>query len=315
MSAKFLIFGGGSIGAVVAYLLVQSIPSSDIVVVCRSNYEAVSEHGFTINSTIWGSNLHVQPTVVQSAAEAAQHAPKGFDYACITTKAVGEDDTRQAELLKPVIGAKTTIVLLQNVIGIEAPYRALFSQNAIASAVLYTPCTRTAPGIYSHTLLTQMHHKASTARLVELLNNGGASATHDDDVQIARWKKLLINGSENPICALSRLRDAQFFRTDPGAESFMRDVMMELAQIARKLGYTCIDEGVVDHQLRLLTSRELPGVAPSMMTDALAGQSMEVECIVGNAMRMAHRMNVCVPRMEALYYLTKALNTSFVQNR
>ncbi|PYH91381.1 2-dehydropantoate 2-reductase [Aspergillus ellipticus CBS 707.79] len=325
MPPRFLIFGGGSIGAVIAYLLSQSIPPSDIIVVCRSNYDVISKHGFTINSTTWGSNLHVQPTVVKSVTEAAQHASNGFAYACITAKAVSDSSTRHAELLKPAISRQTTIVLMQNGIGIEAPYKAVFGDNAIASAVLYTPCTQTAPGVYSHTLLTQIfvgtypavdtpEHKASIARLVELLTKGGASATHDDDVQLARWKKLLINGSENPICALSRLRDAAFFRTDPGAEGFMRDVMVELAHIARKMGYDCIDEEVVDQQLGLLTSREMPGVEPSMMADALAGQQMEVECIIGNAMRMAHRMDVAVPRVEALYYLAKALNVSFLQN-
>lgn len=322
MSPRILIFGGGSIGAVLAYLLSKSIDASNIVVVCRSNYDVVAKHGFTINSTVYGMNENVRPVAVRSVTEAIQAYPDGFDYICVATKAIVKGNISQPELIKPAVSAKTNIVLMQNGISIEEPYRALFPDNAIASVAIYMPCTQTAPGVVSHTLFSKFllgtypakaksEHKSSTAQFVGLLNDSGATAVHEDDIQLARWTKLIVNGSLNPICALSRLRDVQFLGAAPGAESFLRNVMSEIASIARAEGYREVDDSVVDRQLRLSTVRSPPGVEPSMMADALSGQHLEVECIVGNALRIAQRHGVDAPRLETIYYLAKGLDMSF----
>ncbi|KAJ5368600.1 uncharacterized protein N7496_008360 [Penicillium cataractarum] len=322
MSPRVLIFGGGSIGAVLAYLLSKSIDASNIVVVCRSNYDVVAKHGFTINSTVYGMNENVRPIAVRSVTEAIQVCPDGFDYICVATKVIVRGNVSQPELIKPAVSAKTNIVLMQNGISIEEPYRALFPDNAITSVVIYMPCTQTAPGVVSHTIYSKFllgtypanatsEHKSSTAQFVGILNDGGATTIHEDDIQLARWTKLIVNGSQNPICALSRLRDVQFLGAAPGAESFCRNVMSEIASIARAEGYSEVDDSVVDRQLRLSTVRSPPGVEPSMMADALSGQHLEVECIVGNALRIAQRHGVDVPRLETIYYLAKGLDMSF----
>lgn len=322
MSPRVLIFGGGSIGAVLAYLISKSIEVSDIVIVCRSNYDVVATHGFKINSTVYGMNENVKPIAVRSVTEAVQTYPDGFDYVCVATKAIVNGNISQPELIKPAVSAKTTIVLMQNGINIEEPYRALFPDTAIASVVIYMPCTQTAPGVVSHTVYAKFllgtypakstsEHKTSTARFVELLKDGGASAVHEENIQLARWTKLIVNGSQNPICALSRLRDVQFLGAAPGAASFCRNLMSEIASIARAEGYSEVDDSVVERQLELSTSRAPPGVEPSMMADALSGQRLEVESIVGNALRIAQSHGVDVPRLETIYYLAKGLDMSF----
>ncbi|XHG09943.1 hypothetical protein AWENTII_012978 [Aspergillus wentii] len=214
---------------------------------------------------------------------------------------------------------------MQNGISIEEPYLTIFPNNPILSAAIYITCTQTKPGIFDHVVLKNIHlgtypatapdeHKASADQLVKMLNHGGADATHEPDIQVERWRKLLINASDNPICALGRLRDATFL-TIPGAISFMRDVMHEIALVARSVGYHAVDEKIVDQQMALLTAREMPGVEPSMMADAIASRQMEVECILGNTVRIAHDHGVKVPRLETLYYLASALNRSFQSNQ
>jgi 2-dehydropantoate 2-reductase len=45
----------------------------------------------------------------------------------------------------------------------------------------------------------------------------------------------------------------------------------------------------------------------SMLLDYEAGRPMEVEAILGNAVRIARNLGVSVPRMETLYALLSAL--------
>ncbi|KAI8654742.1 2-dehydropantoate 2-reductase [Fusarium keratoplasticum] len=314
-----LIYGTGSIGAIFAYVISKSIPEKNIYAICRSNYDAAKEQGFTIDSDLWGTGLSVRPCIVRSVGEAVESSPQQFRWLLVTTKAT--IDCPDAEAIKPAVSPNTTIVILQNGIAIEEPFRAAFPQTPILSGVLYTPVSQTGPTTFTHGTLDEVFlgtfpaaapvlHMNACAKFTCLVRTGGAKAHHITDIQIERWKKLLINGSENPICALCRLRDAEFFRSSCGATAFMRDVMSEIAATARAAGYTAIDEGVVQEQLELLTIRPLPGVMPSMMADALAGRQMEVDVILGNTVKIAREHRVATPLLKALLALTTALNKS-----
>lgn len=318
---KVLIYGTGSIGAACVYLLSKSVPCENIVAICRSNYAVAKQNGFTINSTTWGNGLVVRPTVVRSVEEALHHKGNGFDYILVTTKATALA-LGEVHPIYPAVSPHTTIALMQNGIGIEKPFHKAFPENPIISAVLYPALAQTAPAVFSHQLLDRIvlgtfpaeasaSHKHTATKLSQMLAEGGAAAEHHDDVQIERWKKVLINASENPICALSRLPDTQFFLSAEGAIDFMKDVMMEIAATARAAGYLDITDDVVDSQLRLLTSRPLPGVAPSMMQDAIAGRQMENDAIIGNVVEIARANGVSTPMLCTLYYLVHGLNVSF----
>jgi len=49
----------------------------------------------------------------------------------------------------------------------------------------------------------------------------------------------------------------------------------------------------------------LPNYVSSMGQDWLAGRPMETEALVGNAVRIARRLGVAAPRLEALYALLR----------
>ncbi|EEU34275.1 uncharacterized protein NECHADRAFT_85578 [Fusarium vanettenii 77-13-4] len=319
MDMSVLIYGAGSIGAILAYLLSRSIPEKNIYAVCRSNYDTAKEQGFTIDSNLWGDGLSVHPCIVRSVEEAVRSSPQPFRWLLVTTKAT--IDCPEAEAIRPAVSPNTTIVILQNGIAIEEPFRAAFPQAPILSGVLYTPVSQTGPTTFTHGTLDEVYmgtfpadapvlHMNACAKFTCLVRTGGAKAHYVTDIQIERWKKLLINGSENPICALCRLRDAEFFRSSCGATAFMTDVMSEIAATARAAGYTSIDEGVVQEQLELLTIRPLPGVMPSMMADVLAGRQMEADVILGNTVKIAQNHQVATPLLKALLTLTTALNKS-----
>ncbi|KAH8650955.1 2-dehydropantoate 2-reductase [Tricladium varicosporioides] len=319
MAPRILIFGTGSIGATYAFLLSRAVPASNIVTVCRSNFNSASQNGFTIHSSIWGEDQRVKPVVVGSVDEAAAIDPQShFDYIMVCSKALPTIPST-AELIQPAVSSKTTIVLIQNGIAIEEPYADLFPDNPLLSTVVYLPATQIRPGIIQHMEVELLHigqypaspNTESATRFAKLLNAAGASAEVHEDIQFERWSKLLVNGSWNPICALSRLRDVQVLNSSTEAKDLVRDVMLEIAAVANACGYSGIDTALVDFQLARATIREPPGVQPSMMADALAGRNMEVEAIVGNVVRIAQEHGVNTPILRTLYVLATALNSSF----
>ncbi|KAI1738340.1 2-dehydropantoate 2-reductase [Xylaria scruposa] len=338
MAPRILVFGVGGVGAVYTWVLSRAIPESNIVAVCRSNYEVASQSGFTINSTIWGSDLHVRPQVVHSVWEAAAESQsQPFDYIVVTSKALRTSPST-AEIIRPAITpGKTAVVLMQNGIGIEEEYASLYAGDdvPILSTVVYLPATQTAPATVQHKVIEHLHvgtypasgvpetHKRAAQAFVDLLKTAGATATLHDDVQAQRWGKLLVNGSWNPICALTRLRDVQFMRSGGGkhggakeneeneAVQLVRDVMLEIASVAQACGYKDVDEKLIDFQLGRATSRDLPGIQLSMLADALDMKSMEVDAIIGNIVRIAREKKVPIPILRTIYLLAQGLNASF----
>ena len=319
MAPRILIFGAGSVGTVYAYILSRAVSASNLVTVCRSNFEPASRNGFTIHSNLWGQGLNFRPVVVRTIEDAVALEPGAhFDYIIVSSKALPTVPST-AEVIKPAISSQTTIVLIQNGIATEESYSKLFPNNPLLSTVVYLPATQIEPGVVQHKEIELLHlgpypassNTESASRFATLLKSGGASAKVHEDVQFERWSKLLVNASWNPICALSRSRDAQILKSSAEAKDFVRDVMLEICAVANACGYTAVDATLVDFQLGRALVRDLPGVEPSMMADALAGRNMETDAIVGNLIKLAKEHGVKTPMLRTIYVLATALNSSF----
>jgi len=324
MAPRILIFGTGGIGIAYAYIFSRVIPTSHLITVCRSNYEAASKNGFTINSAIWGENLKFIPVVVRSVSEGAELDPsQHFDYVIICSKALPTSPSTP-KLIKPAISPSTTIVLIQNGIAIEEPYAKLYPENPLLSTVVYFPANQTSPGVVLHSEKTEMLHIGaypassntdSATKFAKILTDAGATTKVHADVQFERWSKLVVNASWNPICALTRSRDAQFLHSSPDATEFVKDVMLEIAAVANACGYPDINVDLVAFQLNRATARKLPGVDPSMYVDAMHGRNMEVEAIVGNVIGLAKEKGVRTPLLRAIYMLVAGLDDSFTREK
>ena len=74
----------------------------------------------------------------------------------MTTKAL-PDRSDDSALIAPLVGARSCIVLIQNGVGVEAPYRARFRANPIVSAVTVVSAEQTAPGTVRQNRWTRIH--------------------------------------------------------------------------------------------------------------------------------------------------------------
>lgn len=321
MAPKVLVFGTGSVGSVYCYLLCKAIGEKNVVAICRSNYDIAARDGFTINSTLFGDGIKCKPHIVKSVSEARDKQLGPFNHIVIAAKALPTTPSIPS-LLAPVVSPETSIALIQNGVGIEEIYADAFPSNPILSCVTYLPVTQTSPAVFAHREVEKLDvgtfphnapagHKKAAESFVNLITSAGGTAVHHEDIGTERWAKLLVNASWNPICALSRTRDAQFMAASPEAAGYVRAVMLEVAAVAQAAGYPNVSESTVEWQMGRAKARALPGVEPSMMADAMAGRQMEADAIVGNAIRIAEEKGVSVPLLKANYALLKALNDSF----
>ncbi|KAL2797927.1 6-phosphogluconate dehydrogenase [Aspergillus keveii] len=177
MSPQILVVGTGSIGIVYSMLLTRA--GAECSCICRSNYTAATTAGFTVHSTIFGTETFrpkaVYASIEEAVAEKNGNSGMCYDFILVATKAFPSSsltgDGSSAEVagsssssssiaasITPLVtatttlqGQRTAIVLIQNGLGIERDYRARFPHSPIISCVAYLPTTQTAPGIVHHT--------------------------------------------------------------------------------------------------------------------------------------------------------------------
>ena len=215
---------------------------------------------------------------------------------------------------------------MQNGIAIEEQYHDVFPSNALLSCVAYLPVTQISPAVVVHKEVEKLQlgtfpfsapaeHKAAAKDFAALLQRGGATVEVHDDIQRQRWTKLLVNASWNPICALSRSSDAYFMQASPGAIEYVRDVMTEISWIAEAVGYGKGVQELLDWQMGRAKARKVPGIEPSMLADVFGGRPLEIDAIVGNALKIAQKNDVKVPLLRAIYLQAKALDESITRSR
>ncbi|KPI36554.1 putative 2-dehydropantoate [Cyphellophora attinorum] len=323
--ANILMFGTGSIGAV--YTCILDKGGANVTCVCRSNYQEINENGIEVTSTVLGK-LCSRPKVVQSVQEAVTLPEQPYDYVFVCTKVIPKTMKQTLEALHAVLkSGATTIVLIQNGLGIEKPYADAYPSATIISGVVYLPTTEIAPGVFLHEEVERLHlglYGSSTSTsshsrlesLATIIRNGGGTAVVEEDIQRQRWQKIIANGAVNTICALSKCRDRQLMDLSPLGTPLIKNVMLEIAAVAEVAGYADVAGAeAVENQLQRSLSRPYPGVQPSMLADVFNGKPLEVEAILGEIVRVGLSKQVSIPRLETLLVLLQGLDAYLYNQR
>lgn len=287
-----------------------------VTVVVRSDYDTVTEKGFKITSVDYGEIESFKPSHVVASVEAASsHGP--YDFIVVSTKNI-PDVSKVEDLVAPVVtSGVSTIVLLQNGIEIGAPVMARFPENVVLSGVSMISSTNYGGvidhegtdflkvGYFPNKNLSSDRQEEAAKHFVQLYHNGKNECVYDEDVKFTRWRKLVYNATLNSVCALTNL-DVGRLELFGGVDSIIRDAMKEVLAVAKSDGVN-LPEEVMEFMIH---SDDGVYYSPSMLVDLRKGNFIELEVIVGNAVRIAQRNAVATPVLSLVYNLL-----SLVQNR
>lgn len=301
---RVLVVGAGAIGSLYGALLAHQ--GAEVSVVCRSDYDTVRERGFHIDSPL--GDLSFRPAaVLRSAAEYAGEP----DYLLLCVKVL--DDTERAALIRPAVGPRTAIVLIENGIEIEPPLAQAFPDNPLISAAAYVAVGRTGPGrvrhsAYGRLVMGEYPRGAGPAThdLAALLAAAGVACDVSDDVVTARWQKAAWNVAFNPASVLAGGADTACLLATPDGEALIRRLIEEVCAVAAACGHP-LDTCALEKSI--VATREMPPHRTSMALDYLHGRAMETEAIIGNVVRAARREAVAVPALETVYALMQMAET------
>ncbi|TKA79550.1 hypothetical protein B0A55_02739 [Friedmanniomyces simplex] len=317
--ASVLLVGGGSVGAIAA-LNLEIGHQATVTIVCRSNFAAVIQEGYTIRSCDHGTINNWKPTkIVNTIPNAASEEGPPFDYIVCVTKNIADVPPSLADLIRPaVIPSKTVIVLIQNGLNIEKPLLAAYPHNTILSGVSLIGANEPAPGHIAQDFPDTLHigafanpnlppdiQESAAEDFVRRYSAGGK--THcalDPNVPRTRWRKLVYNACLNPICAITGLDTGRIRLADDAVAGLVRPAMLEIVAAARAAGHelpaTVVGDMIDMDPLEMY----LP---PSMLSDTRKGNFIEYENILGEPLREGEKLGVAMPTLRVLYFLCQAV--------
>lgn len=311
---KVLVVGSGGVGAMAALSLSLNKKSS-VTLVVRSDFDLISSSGYIIDSAIHGKITgwkpeHVSPSV---AAAASDFGP--FDFVVVTTKNIPDGYMTCEQIVGPaVVAGHTTLVLIQNGIGIEEPMIAAFPACPILSGVLLIGLAY-AKGVVSHlhkeqlylapfdnpTVSPELAQTRTHAFAAIYRQESGLNVVHvEESAKRSRWDKLVNNAVFNPVTALTGL-DINRCQINGANTTIFDSAMDEIIAIAASDGVQIL----IETKHRFLHVADGSFFSSSMLVDLRKNQLVEVEVVVGNALKIAARNGVLAPVVSTLYLLMK----------
>ncbi|KAJ7574414.1 2-dehydropantoate 2-reductase [Mycena floridula] len=319
MSAEIFLYGLGAVGAVYAYILDQA-PGTLVTVCGRSNFTAVSEQGMELQSAKYGHHKGYKFHQAVKTPSDPSIASSKYSYVVCANKAILASPPVEDQLA-PVIGKDTIIVLIQNGVGNEEPFRAKYPNHTILSGVTWVGANQPRPGLIVHngkeTMQFGCHYAENLDRAVQeqhlsafvkLLVDGGTNVEVVPSIDLWRWKKTIWNCTWNTLTALTLCNTAQYLKASDSGKIVARQIIDEMTSIARALGHNIEEEYLTSLIERPQVQQ---GIYSSMCMDANAGRPMEVDVIIGVPLRKARALGLSTPTLETINALISSLDWRF----
>ncbi|PYX76789.1 MAG: oxidoreductase [Acidobacteria bacterium] len=317
---KFLIAGAGAIGAYIGAHMARA--GLDVTLFGRGPHlRAMQEHGVRVK-TVEG-DFEARPKVASKLEEVGQ-----VDVVLLAVKAHSLPEL--APQLRPVLGADTTVVSMQNGVpwwyfqGCGGPYEgirlervdpggvisAAIEPRRVVGSIVYLSTEVEQPGVIRHTegdrisLGEQEGTRSDRCRrIAETLIAAGLRCPVTTRIRHEIWVKILGNVAFNPVSVLTGATLVQMAR-DPEVSTLVRNIMREAEAVAGQLGL----ELPVSIEQRMAGAEKVGEHKTSMLQDLEAGRAMELEAVVGAVVELGERFNLPMVHTRTVYACAKLLS-------
>jgi 2-dehydropantoate 2-reductase len=305
------VIGTGAIGGFYGVMLARA--GHDVHFLLRSEYAAVKERGITVDSMVHGS-MTLDP--VQAYQSVSDMPP--CDWLLVGTKATGNADLAPIIAVAAAQGAK--VILFQNGLNNEAHLRPMLPEHIhLIGGLCYVCLFREGPGQVKHQanglidlgyhsgLASQEESAAIIAEAAKMFRYSGIEAREMDNIDAARWQKLVWNASFNGVSVLLDAGTEALLK-NPSSRRLIGDLMQEVVAAAKACGHVMPE----DYAEKLLkVTRHMPDYYPSMYHDWLHKRPMELESLYGEALRLGTEVGCEMPRTEALLDMLQFIQDSY----
>jgi len=180
--------------------------------------------------------------------------------------------------------------------------------RSVLGCVVFPSCSVAAPGHVVHAsgnrLVFGEPAGGTSGRAREVagvFTEAGFEAEASADVRRDVWMKLLGNACFNPVSLITRSHTDELI-DDAAVHALFVAMMTETLAVGRAIGI----DVPVDPRDRLAMTRRLGHIRTSMLQDAIAGRTVELDAILGTLVEVAREAGVDAPMLNAITALARA---------
>jgi 2-dehydropantoate 2-reductase len=298
---RIAVIGAGGVGGGFGAALAKA--GADVTFVARgAHLAAMREHGLRVEGDR-GETL-IQP--VQATVDPASIGPVDVVLFCVKLW----DIETAAEQIKPLIGAATGVIPLQN--GIDASDRLLpiLGARHVMAGTVSISATIAAPGVIRQTgtfmTLTFGERDGSLSPRAEafraLCRTAGFDVVLSEDIAVPVWEKFVLLTAMSGGTAVTRLPIGKL-RDDPDVFSLFENLARETEAVGRAEG-VAMPNDVVETQIATIRSTPPAGRA-SMAVDLARGNRLELPWLAGKVVALGRRHGIPTPTHDAIFAALK----------
>jgi 2-dehydropantoate 2-reductase len=297
---RIAVVGAGGVGGYFGAKLARA--GESVVVLARgAHLDAIRRNGLRVRSAIDGDFT----AKVEAVDSFAGQPPVDMALFCVKSF----DTHTAAETLRPVLGADTGVVSLQNGVDNEAVIDEVLGPGRALGGAAFVFSTIESPGVIAHTLLGRIvfgeldgRVSARATQLRDALARAGVPVELTTDVQRMLWEKYLLISAQAGTTALTRT-PIGVIRDTPETWRLYRRIVEELATVARAAG-VALPADVVEN-IMTGAAKLAPTAYSSLHHDLVHGRRLELEALHGHAVRLGERLGVATPTVFAVYAALK----------
>lgn len=291
------VIGAGALGLYYGAMLQRS--GQDVHFLLRRDFEAIRRKGLHVHS-VQGDFYLPQVACYRTAADIGP-----VDLVLVGLKTFSNQHL--VDLVRPLVGAKTHILTLQNGLGNEELLASAFGAQAVIGGVAFLCSNRGEPGTVHHLgegriRLASFGSASDTVlrQIQQALTDAEIPCEISQDLIRIRWEKLVWNIPFNGLCALTGKTVSEVLQHGPTRElvaSMMHEVI--IAANLQPVKEPIDAQAFVTRLLEF--SDPMIGYRPSMMIDRLEGRPLELDAIYAIPLERALAQGTTMPRVDMLY--------------
>lgn len=286
------ILGAGSLGSVIGGRLAQSGNRVTLVNHNARYLDVVSRDGLTLEE---GGRRDLIPLAVAASPDGL--AP--VDLVIVLVKSFDTEATIQRA--RTLVGAKTTVLSLQNGMGHEEILASVVGADRVIAGKTYVGGVMTAPGVIMAgsaeklTVIGELSGAISPRieAIAEVFNVAGLRCIASDNILGAMWDKLLVNVATGALSALTGLDYGNLYDL-PEIADIATEAVAEALEVAYSLGVKL--ETSHPREAWEKAAVGLPfGFKTSMLQSLERGARTEIDFINGAVVRGGQRFFIPTP--------------------
>jgi 2-dehydropantoate 2-reductase len=315
---RVCVVGAGAVGGMVgARLAASGVPTSALA--RGATAQALGESGWRLREGGW--------QVTAAACRVAESADELGEHDVVVIAVKGQSLSALAGSLTPLLHPSTLVVAAMNGVpwwfttGLGRPVEgvhlssvdpggriaAALPPSSVIGCVIHLSASTAEPGVSVHgagNLLVLGDAGSDDQSRLEpvagLFERAGFEVRRSPRIHTDVWFKLWGNLTVNPISVLTGAT-MDVILEDHLVEAYIVSVMQEAAEIGARIGCP-IDQTPAD---RLALTRRLGSMRTSMLQDAEAGRSIELDALVGAVVELGTLVGVATPQTSTLLGLTR----------